>query len=311
MPEPDDKTEEKNEITMQIDGKDVTKTIEEVTEMAQASLKSDDDKSYTLKIDGVEQTFTMKELQQKASESAGAQKKFQDAHDLQERAASGMRIQELLTQMKGQETPDETKTQELMGLLGAGDVDIKAALAQAQKAPGTTKKEDKKPEPITMENLDPRTRAALEAAEQADLKQVREKIEGEAKKGVDNDKILGKIIDEAPGDTKGSLKNTLYEMVIDDVRGRILGREPYGPDMIQSSLQKVRARVKSFGTPTASAGQPPLVGELGIAAATSPEIRATEPIKRVSSANPGYEDNAVKRVQQFMVKAFSNSGKSL
>ena len=49
-------------ITIEIDGKEETKTIDELKEMAIASLNKDGDKSYTLKIDGQEQTFTMEEL---------------------------------------------------------------------------------------------------------------------------------------------------------------------------------------------------------------------------------------------------------
>ncbi len=307
------KGEEDSKISLDVDGKSVEKTLDELKDIAEGAL-SDKDETFTLKIDGEDKTFTLDELKLQASESAGAQQKFEEAAKIRDKAASGTRIQELLESMKSDKAPDTAKVTEFLRLAGVKDADMGDILATIKSDKGKDAdkggkgKEDD--EPITLENLDPRVRAAVEAAESADLKQIRERIEGETKKSVDNDKILGKIIDEiTEDDHQKKMKDVLYGMMLDDVRGRILGREPYGPDMIQSSLQKVRARVQNLGIPSKSTGQPPLEGELGLAAATTPEIRATEPIKRVSSTEPGYEENAVKRVQQLTFKAAKKLGR--
>lgn len=307
MPDDDKGNEENEKITVSVDGKDVEKTIEELKEIATVSL-SEKDETFTLKIDGEEKSLTLDELRAKASESAGAQKKFQDANDLLKKAEGGIRIQELAKELSDTESPDEVKTAEFMRLLGVDPGEINKVLSSAQKGKGGDKA-PVTPKTIGVDQLDPQLRSAVEAAERMDLQQIRTNIEKECTTGVDNDKILGKMIDEVQeGAEKGSLKQVLYDMVIEDVRGRILAREPYGTEMVQSSLQKVRARINNLGIPAKIAGQVPVTGLPAVLATLGPEVHATEPIRRVSSSDQGYEENAVKRVQQMMVDAARKMG---
>lgn len=269
----------------------------------------------TIKVDGVDKTFTMEELKEAASKVAGADIKFEEAAAVKkaaladsEKASRGLKLQGLMEEMQGQAEPNEVKLKEFMEILGVSSEEVAKILPEIMgKAKATA---DNKPEPVTMEQLDPRLRNIVEAAEQNDLQQVRENILSEVKKEVDKDEILSKMVVETYGDEQqGMLKQVLYDMVIDDVRSRIMAREPYGTEMIQGSLQKVRARVKNLGIPAKAVGQPPIMGELGVLAASGPEIRATEPIKRVPASDPGYEENAVKRLQQMVFQSFRKGGK--
>lgn len=283
---------------------------------AEPEPKKDD--TFTLKVDGTDKTFTLDELKSAASESAGAQKKFEEASEMVKNAASGRRIQELVTELGKSQTPDEGKTAELLQLLGVESGAMEKTMEELRKAAGgSTKKADDKPgttdEPVKVENLDPRLKTIIEAAEQADLERIREKIVSETKKGVDEDKILGKMIDGVPeGKERDKIREALHNMAVDDVRGRILGRESYGTEMVQSTLQKIRARIENLGIPAKPAGQGPVTGELGsLLAEYGPDVRVTEPIKRVSSTEPGYEESAVKRVQQKIVEAMRKGGRRI
>jgi hypothetical protein len=304
-------------IALTVEGKSVEKTLDELKTLATSALTTGD-KTYSIKVNGEERNMTLEELMAKASEAAGAQKKFEEASNLRTKAQKGMQILELLEQTKGQKTPDTAKATELMKLLGVADTEI-ADILSGLNSEGNNMEEGKNPKgkgeggtpkKVTLDDMDPRVRTIVEAAEQNDLRQIRENIEKEAKKTLDNDKVLGKMIDELPDDaSKDKIREVLYGMIIDDVRSEILGRKPYGTEMLQSSLQKVRTRVQNLGIPTRSAGQAPVMGELGISAAISPEIRAAEPIQRVKSSEAGYDDNVVKRVQQLMFKAMKRGGR--
>jgi hypothetical protein len=313
---------EPEKISLTVGGQSVEKTLDELKTLATSAL-SGDNQTYNLKVDGVDKAFTLEELKQKASESAGAQRRFEEASGLRAKASSGLRIQELLEELKGSDSPDEGKAKELFKLLGVEDGSISELLEtmrgnqgnqgsqqrSAGAAGGTGTTDDKAL--INMDRLDPRIKSIVEGAEKAELTQIRQNIENSAKKGVDNDKIFAKMIEDTPEGEREALKSVLYDMMIDDVRGRILGREVYGPEMIQSSIQKIRARITNLGIPTRAPSAGPIMGNLGISDALAPEIRASEPIKRVPSTQSGYEENAVKRMQQLTFKAARKLGSSL
>lgn len=310
MPEDDDKTKDTDKTDEDKTTEDKTTTDDKTT----ADDKKSDD-TFTLKVDGVDKTYTLDELKTAASESLGAQQKFEAASKLRDEASSGRRVMELVTELGKQKTPDEGKTAELLQLLGVAPSAMEKTIEELKKAAGSsdTKSADKSgttSEPVKVENLDPRLKTIVEAAEQADLERIRTRIVSETEKAVDEDKILGKLIDGVlEGKERDKVRQALHDMANDDVRGRILGREVYGTEMVQSTLQKVRARVENLGIPSRTAGQPPVTGELGaLLADYSPEVHATEPIKRVASTEPGYEESAVKRVQQKIVDSMRRGG---
>jgi len=278
--------------------------------------------TFTLKVDGVDKSFTLDELKSAASESTGAQKKFEEAAEMMKNAAPGRRVMELVTELGKQKVPDEGKVTELLQLLGVEPSAMEKTMEELKKVAGTnTKKTGDKTDDesgttsefVGVENLDPRLKTIMEAAEQADLERIREKIIDGTKKGVDEDKILGKIIDGVPeGKERDKVRQVFHNMAINSVRGKILAREPYGTEMVQSTLQEVRAWIESLGIPGKAAGQPPISGELGsLLSDYGPDVRVTEPIKRVPSTEPGYEENIVKRVQQRIVEAMRKSGRRI
>ncbi len=165
--ETDDNKGADDKITLEVDGKSVEKTMDELKDLATGAL-SNDDNTYTLKIDGEDKSFTMDELKAAASESTGAQAKFEEASKIREKAASGARIQELLEGMKGDTTPDKTKVTEFLRLAGIDDANMKDILtnidSKKENNATRTTKGKKDDEPVGLENLDPRVRAAVEAA---------------------------------------------------------------------------------------------------------------------------------------------------
>ena len=303
--------EKKDEITLKVGDEDKTFTLDELKEMATKSLSADADKTFTLAIDGQDKTFTLDELKGLAQKSAGADYKFEKAAEARKAAEKGIRLQELMESIKG-ESPDQQKVKELLVEMGADPAEVDKQMKLATKGTadkkGSEATETKKT--IAREDLPEDVQLILADAERSNLKGVRDKIEDACRKGVDGDTVLVKMIDRvAEGEPRDKTKKTLYDMVIDDVRGRILAREQYGPEMVRSSLQKVRARTESLGIPAnAAAAGPVLPAGLAASIALTPEIQSSEPIKRVSSSDPNYEDNFMKRAQQKMVQAARSLG---
>jgi len=266
----------------------------------------------SVKVDGVMKEYALEEATKLISESSGAQQRFEEASALAKKAGKGIRLAELSTALqKG--APSQGEVEEFLGLMGTGSEDIAKMIGDLS---GTGKEKDKKdkkkeeaPSLVSLEQLDPRLKAIIEGAEKADLSNIRQGIEDQVKKEVDKDGILGKMVGELPDDVQGEVKNVLYDMAIESVKGRILGREPFGTDMISSVLQTLRARIKTVGTPIKAAGQAPVLGLSPAGTSFSPEILANEPIKRLTVDNPQYETNAVDRFQQMLVRAFKKSGK--
>lgn len=265
---------------------------------------------FTVTVDGTPMTFTKEEALKKVSESAGAQKKFEDASKMLKEAQPGLQLSGLMKELQGQKEPDPQKMEEFLGLLGVEGADATKLMEEmgiGSKEDDKGKDKGKGRKSVKMEDLDDRTRAAVEAAEQMDLENIRGKIDSEVKKGLDNDKILVKLIDSMPEDRQDKLRQVLSDMAIEDVRGRILAREGFGPEMIQSTLQKIRARVDDLGIPAVASGQ--AAAALGPTTATwGPEVHSTEPIKRLPTTDDKYEENAVSRFRQMFVNAMRKGG---
>ncbi len=262
----------------------------------------DKDKAETFDVTVGGQTvhMTLEELTAAASKSAGADAKFEKAASDRKAGADGIRIQELAGKMnKGTQT--ETDVKEFATLMG-GDADALMKQLNTAKAEDKKGKADKEASPVEFDKLDDRTKAALKAAEAQDISRIRAKIEEDVRIGVDKDPVLSKMVDEAPSESQQQLKNTLFDMAMDSVRGRILANESFGPEMISSVAQKVRSQIKNLGILSRAVGQPAVVGLGPAGVGVAPEVLAKEPIGRKSVTDPNYEDNAVKRMQQDMIK---------
>lgn len=291
---------------------DVEKTAADLKE-ALATIedleKEDGAKSFTLKVDGEDKSFTFEELKEAAQKSGGADAKFEKAAKMVQDAAPGLEIGRLSQKLKDTKTPDEQVQKDFLHALGVSQEQIDGMLAAAKKEPGTTKKDDSKATeavPVPLEKQDPRIRQILEDAERRQYDHIRTDIKNSCEKSVDNDKVLGKMVVGMPDDRQTAWLNTAKRLLNKDVERRILAREEYGPDMIATSLQSVRATLEEIGVPQKVGGQPPLVG-LDYASILGPEIHATEPIKRVSVDDPKYADVSAQRLQQMV---YANQRKS-
>ena len=265
--------------------------------------KPKEDAKYTVKVDGQDRTFTLDELKEAAGKSAGADVRFEQAAEMRKTAAKGTRLLELADELRDDTNPPTEKTNEFLNLLG---LDPSKVASTTPKGNSSSSLEAGKK--VGFEGVDSRIQAAVKAIEEKDLNDIRESVEDETRKGVDKDDILGKMVGRVPEDKRNEVKNALYDMAIQDVRDRIFSGQMYGPEMLQSSLQRVRALVEKLGIPAKAVGHPPVSGPspLGV---LSPQVTATEPIKRVSSTETNWEQNAVDRIHQRMVQAMRADGK--
>ena len=299
MPKPEDE-EKKNEE--QNEEKNEEKSEE----------KKGSDETYTLQVSGSDKTFTLEELKDAAQRVAGADAKFEEAAQTKKDADRGMRIIGLMEELNKSTNPPQEKVEEFLRELGASPEQIKEQIASSTKSTTTKdgKKGDEKVE-LKMEDLPEEARNILSDAQKSNLAEVRGNIERDCKKGVDSDSVIGKIISGVPeGPERDKVMGVLYTMMNDDVRGRILAREAYGPEMIRSSVQKLRARIETFGISSNAAGAGPVLpAGLAAAVSTTPEIQEAEPIKRKPSTDPNWEDNFLARVQQRMLKGAKEQGR--
>lgn len=269
---------------------------------AEAKKKAAGD-SHTVTVDGQEMTFTLEELKKKASESAGAQKKFEEASKIKKDAEAATRVMDVLNKLKTAEKPDKGLVEELCRSLGIDpssipDFEKLTSGTQGKDDKGKKNDKDTPPKKVGLGDFDDKTQAVLKAAEVAELEAIRKKIEGDVKKAVDKDSILGKMVDGLRDEEKSKVMETFFDMAMSDVRVRIAYNELFGAEMVESAIQKVRAQVKNLGIPAKSIGEPPVVGLGPMDQAAAQEIRASEPIKRVPVTDPNYMDNLVKRALQ-------------
>ena len=286
MPDPDPKTNE--------DPKTGDPTNEDP--------KKTEDKTWTIPIDGESKTFTEAELLEAAGKGAGADAKFERISKMEKKAAKGLEILDLSQKIQESTSPSVELQTEFLQALGTSPDTISKMLGASKpeaKPDKKTTQEPVKAEPLTMDKLGKREREILENAEKRQFTEIRNDIQKSCEKSVDNDKVLGKMIDELPSDRKDAWINSAKRLLSKDVERRILGREEYGPDLIASSLQTVRALLKDLGVPAQMAGQPPMEG-LDYSTVLGPGIHATEPIKRVAVDDADYESNAAQRLQQLV-----------
>lgn len=271
--------------------------------------------TYDLKVKGEMRTFTLDELKTAAQKVTGIEAVAEEAAENRKKAEKGLRIQDLAQELRESDSPKPEVQREFMQALGLPTDAIDKLVAQAtgegkkdSKDPDKGQDLDKKVVPISMDQLDPRLRQVVEAAEQDDLRRIREGIDKACEEGVDNDKILGKMLGEVDADRRDALQDFLHRSLKKDVKSRILAREEYGTEMIASSLQTVRADVKALGIPATVGGQPPVEG-IDYANALGANIHATEPITRKTITDPEYHDVAASRLQQ-MIYAATRKGRT-
>ena len=278
-------------------------------------------KDFTIKVDGVETkvVLTDAELRDRVQLSYGADKRFAEAAQIKKQYEKGGRVLDLTESLKGSDNPIQADLDELMGLLGLGQVNLADYIGDDDNMDqnnGDNKKgkndtgnrgnggeQQTTPIAVGLEQLDPRVRNAVQAAERQALTEIRTRIESQVKEALDKDEVLSKMVGDSPSDIRDAIKREFYDMGIEDVRTNILGgNQEFGTKMIDAAVQKIRARAKSLGISALAPGNPPITG-FGQTLGTNPQIRSTEPIKRVSSSDSDYEQNAVDRIQQNIVKA--------
>ncbi len=261
--------------------------------------------TYVLKVDGVDKEFTLEEMKAATTKVSGADEKFRQSADNLKKAEKGTRIAALFGELSEATSaggaPNQASVKELAGLLG---VDI-GEFSKSLKADSEdkSKKKDSAEELLSMDKLTPELQTIMKESQAAQYRGLVDKVKKTCEEGVDKDEILSKIIGSVTEDgEKSRLREALSEMLFEDVQTRIRNGEQYGTEMVSHSLQVVRARVKNLGVP-AKMSQKPYIPGLGPSSNVPSEVYSEDPIKRVASDDPGYEDNFVKRVMQGVVKA--------
>ena len=180
MAKEEKEAEEKNEdITIKVGEEDVVKTLDELKDIATQSLNDDGKKTYTLTVDGEDKTYTIDELKEAAQKTKGADAKFEAAAEERKKAERGVRIAELIDDIKKSENPSEEKITEFLRELGATPEEIKTQIGKTQ--PTGDPKKDSKALPMKMEDLPEEARAILAEAQKSNLTDIRAKIESECK----------------------------------------------------------------------------------------------------------------------------------
>jgi len=274
-----------------------------------------------VKVDGETKQLTLDELKTLATKSAGADKRFTEAADQFKKGKEGFEIKEAFKKVFGTKdgNVDEKDIRKLAVYMDE-DPDKMLELFQEEVRKsgggGGGKSKDTPPKKVTIEDLDEDTRSTLNQARQDQIDNAEIKVEKMCQEGVDKDDFFGKILKESPVDIKENRKAAIMSMVQQRVREKILAspytKEKFGTEMIQSAIQGVRDQVKKLGIPTKSSRQPGLalasVLGLGVDGNLPAEVHSDDDIKRVSSDDPDYDDNVVKRLGQKFVKSIRNRG---
>lgn len=305
MPDDEKKEDQKSEE------KDEQKQQEEQKE----EKKEEKEETFKLKIDGAEREVTREELITLAQKSGGANKRFQDAAKANEEARVGIRIKELFNKLSDSTSkPSKTDLKELAALTGQDLTELEEMLTgddeEDEEKDDKTKKAAKKSpagHKVALEDMPPEVQESVERDKKRKYEEAIGIIQGDCKIAIDKDKVLGKLIDSKDGEAKMA---SLSEMVFYDVQRRILSGEKYGPEMVASSVQAIRARVKTFGTPSGASEYPgdlSVMMGLGQSAVLPTEVLSETPIERVDSTDATkYVNNFVRRFQQSVVKGIRN-----
>lgn len=267
---------------------------------------ADDDKNkvetHTVKIDGVDVTLTLDELKEKASKSAGADARFQEAATATKTAERGIRVETLMKSISKADTPAEADVRELAGLLEIDPSELldytKDTDASKDKSSNKTEDADFNAEFQKQMGATPaEVRAILEFSQTRHVNDARKEIRDISDKAVDKDEIIGKMI---VGKDSDDVKVAVKDMVAEDVLRKIQDGKPFGAEMVAASVQRVRSQLTKLGIPK-KLTQQPFLG-LGPSEGFSSAIQADEPIERISSDKDGDEKNLVDRYMQKAVQ---------
>jgi len=277
------------------------------------------EEEYTIKVDGIEKVVSRDELINLAQKSAGADKRFQEAAALREKAQRGTRAMELFDRLSDSTNPpSKADITELAGLLKLDAGELAAWLEEEEDPNSGTQTETNASTPsagqqqrqkLTMDDLPDEVKQILTGAKQTQMDAAIALVKKEIKEALDKDDIIAKM-KETVKDAAG-FDEVVQKKVFEDVQRRIiLAGEQYGPELIADAIQATRSDLKKFGIPSRASEQPvPNILGLGPSGTLPAEVQTDEPIKRVPSTEEGYEDNVVQRVQQKVLQAFRKARK--
>jgi len=274
-------------------------------EAAAAVAKDAETKTYDYKVAGEDRSATIAELLEKASKEDGADQKFRDASENLKASTSGRRVTELIGRVTGVATPNTDEVKELSKLMGVPLDKMATLLDNAdpdpKKKPGEA---DPAPRgPVAYDDMDDEVQELLAATRQSQIKDAGDQIRSNVQNFVDKDKTFGKIVGSIRDNEKAEqLKSTINDMVFNDVQRKILASGQYGAEMVEESVQRIRAVLTKLGIPGKASEDPVLIGLGPSGMALPADVQADKPIDRVSAGDDDYEENAKKRLQQAMLK---------
>jgi hypothetical protein len=263
------------------------------------------EESYTIKVDGQDRQVNLEELKTMAAKSGGADARFQEASDIKKSSEKGARIGDLIDSLSGDGDPSEAAVRELSGLIGVNPEEFLKYLGDGDTSTQKTDSSAKMSKDALSEALTEllgrspaEVQATLEHSNQRHVKSARVELREFSDQVVDKDEIIGKMI---VGEGKEDVLTAVKDMVAEDVLRKIQDGEPYGAELVASSVQSVRAKLTKLGIPN-KPGQQPIVLGLGPGQGLPLDVQADEPIKRISAADDANEENLVARYLQSAIK---------
>ena len=253
-------------------------------EGTQESGEGTNPETYTIKVDGKEETLTTEQLIERAQKGTAAEKRMQEADQIKKEAAGNAAVVDAMRRLE-QEQWNETDFRLIASAAGMpidrqNEVvaDYHAAAQRAQNAgnqqPPTTQHKET---PVGYQNLDP-TMQRVQSEVYWDL------VDRKTQDVIANDEVLSKLT--------GDKAEKVQALVREKVRTRS-GNSTVRPEVITRSVEEVRGLVNDLGT-NQDGSLPPGVGK---APSVDRKIGNTEPPKRVSMGDAGWDENFVERLQ--------------
>ena len=264
-------------------------------------------RTFNIKVNGTDKNVTLSEALKFAEKVGGADGKLREAADLRKSGAEGIAIKETLEAFKnGSQTSEDIK--KFGELVGLDAKEVNEMLKTPEKKGGDPTPAGDSVAAI----LSPEDRQTLDEARAASVERADKKITEDVKKAVDKDEYFGKIIEETPEDSRSNRGDAIETMVRRAVRTKILAspytKETFGAGMITAAIQEVRAELDKYGIPSKTSKQVPdsILAALGSTVEFPAEIHSDKLIERVSSDDPGYEDNFAARMAQKQLAVIRN-----
>lgn len=266
-----------------------------------AGQPAENPRTFQLTVNGQQVTMTEQEVLAKASEAAGAQRRFQEASDLRRQAEQGIRMMELAGRIK-EGKQNQQDMAEFVTLMG-GDPAQLEGMSQEPAAPaGQVGKQT--PEaarrPIGLSDLDPQLQQALKGAENVSVNETRKNIENTIQDVLDKDPVIRKMRDvlDADDEKKGQFQSAVMDMALESVRGEVFSGRLFDTSMAQEIAMRLRSRLKNMGFSETAvdrgipvSGPNPQTGTFQFGM-TLP----SKPVERVSSSDPKYIENVTQRM---------------